>query len=442
MSSQNLQKHRRLKLTYEIIDISRQEVRHKLPINIDFLTYREIVGKIWNSAFSGISSVTIDFGCCTSVFSGPMLAICCAIIALRESPQYKTEFKLILPEKNELQQLFKNTNWAHLIQPSVYSKSQYRDKRNIPALRFQNPQDQKLVVGKVIDSFMQSMEGFSVNDLSSIDWAISEIIDNVLIHSLSPVGGIIQVMNSRHKNTIEFNICDPGVGIQETLKGTSKSIKTEEDALLHCVRKGVTRDPSIGKGYGLYGSSRIAINTGGYFAIHSGYSYLLYPKNYVTNRRDIDHPRVYHHRHTYPGTLVMASIDISSHDSLFSALSIGGDEYVLPNTLEHRYESPEKIKEYDDVVILVRTHVDSFGSRLAARPLNIMIQNLLRMLSRQSVILDFDGIDMISHSFADEAIGKLYASISLRNRLRLLKWKNINPICEKILFMVIAQNSG
>lgn len=410
--------------------------------HVDYFSFRELVSKIWTSCWLGNRTIHLDFSNCELAFAGPMLAVCSTVAAIREKTDYNVKFTITLPKEDILRRLFINSNWANILSPEEFESTGYLDDSKVPALWFRNSAEQREVVVRVINSFMRSMHGFSRNDLSSLDWSISEMTDNVLLHSRSPIGGMVQVMNMRKQSKIEIAICDPGIGINESLKFTSPGISTDESALLQCVKKGVTRDPRIGKGYGLYGSSCIAINSGGYFYIHAGKSYLMYPQSPRTRRRSIVQPQVVTHRHAYHGTLIMSSIDISSPDTLFKALSLDDGIYKIPDTIEHRYETLEKTKEYDDIVIRIEMQTDSFGSRVPAYPLRQLIENALRLSDKQLVVLDFSGVEMVSHSFADEAVGKLYIHISMRERLKRLRWVNINPICEKILLMVIAQNSA
>lgn len=414
--------------------------RIQMPGDINFLSFRKTVREIWKSQALDNRGILLDFSRTRSAFSGPMLAICCEAIARRENQTDPTSFELLLPRAPDLRNLFLNSNWAHLIEPEKYSSTNHLDVRKIPAFRFNSPAEQRIVTGKVIDSFVSSMRGFSRTDLSAIDWTLSEMIDNVLLHSRSPIGGLIQVMNMNNKNRIEINICDPGLGITETLKGTAENIVTDSDALASCVRRGVTRDPNLGKGYGLYGSSCIAINSGGYFCIHSGSAYLYYPRDKKTQRRTIHQPLVSSRVPPYTGTLIMSSVDISSPDTLLSALSFEKDGYIIPDTLERHYEIPAKIKEYDDIILPIKDNVDSYGSRISAAPFRTKINNLLRISEKNLIIIDFAGVDMMSHSFADEAIGKLFGIASLRNNLNRLKWMNLNETCERIIALVIQQN--
>ena len=54
----------------------------------------------------------------------------------------------------------------------------------------------------------------------------------------------------------------------------------------------------------------------------------------------------------------------------------------------------------------------SFGSRVGGQHVRIQIENLLR--DRDHIVLDFDGVGVISSSFADEVFGRLFVDMGFR----------------------------
>jgi hypothetical protein len=91
------------------------------------------------------------------------------------------DFTTILPDSAYLKRLFINSNWAH--QPSEYPESEFRARQHVPALAFRTPDEQKHVVDKIIDSVLSSVKGYRREHLKAIEWSITEITDNVLMHS-------------------------------------------------------------------------------------------------------------------------------------------------------------------------------------------------------------------------------------------------------------------
>ena len=52
-----------------------------------------------------------------------------------------------------------------------------------------------------------------------------------------------------------------------------------------------------------------------------------------------------------------------------------------------------------------------FGSRLAGRQLRTKCRNLLNAEPAKPLLLDWTGVPLVSSSFADEIVGKLFASL-------------------------------
>ena len=57
------------------------------------------------------------------------------------------------------------------------------------------------------------------SDFAAIEWSLNEIMDNVLVHSESNFGGLVQLTTFNNYNKkIEFIVSDGGNGIPCTLK--------------------------------------------------------------------------------------------------------------------------------------------------------------------------------------------------------------------------------
>jgi hypothetical protein len=81
----------------------------------------------------GYQDVVLDFSECIATFAGPMSAICTQVCKYRHN---SIEFELILPEKDNLRRLFKNTNWAYLIDPINFERSRFRGQLQVPITQF------------------------------------------------------------------------------------------------------------------------------------------------------------------------------------------------------------------------------------------------------------------------------------------------------------------
>ena len=93
-----------------------------------------VMGDLWNfhlllslihhcTKKAGYSDIVLDMSLCTSAFQNSMLSVCAQVMGYRASG---VEFKLVPPEDRGLQNLFRNTNWGHFLDPERYDRSNFR----------------------------------------------------------------------------------------------------------------------------------------------------------------------------------------------------------------------------------------------------------------------------------------------------------------------------
>ncbi len=235
------------------------------------------------------------------------------------------------------------------------------------------------------------------SDFAAFEWSVNEITDNVLTHSESSIGGLVQVSTfQKNKNQVQFVVADAGVGIPETLKNGYPDITSDTEALDKAIKEGVTRDKKIGQGNGLFGSYEICSKSKGFFSVHSGHACLEY-----NNKKGLS---ISNEKIPYAGTLVVATIDFSIPKLLEDALRFKGERYQPVDYLELKYQTSEN----DDIYFKLKDEAKSYGSRVAGRPIRNKLSNLLKMGGHQKIIIDLSDIPLVSSSFADEVFGKLF----------------------------------
>lgn len=72
---------------------------------------------------------------------------------------------------------------------------------------------------------------------------------------------------------------------------------------------------------------------------------------------------------------------------------------------------PNETKEGTEVLFVLKNESKSFGSRAAGTPIRNKLANLSKMCSAQRVCIDFADVPLVSSSFADEVLGKLFAEL-------------------------------
>jgi len=386
---------------------------------------RPLVGLHQAVQNAGYRDLIIDFSRCTAAFAGPMLALCAQIMRLRAA---RIDTELILPMDDKLNRLFRNANWAHLIEPRNYGPSEFRGHTQVPATHFTNATEQQQAVNRIVNAVLGAIPELDRRELSALEWSVNEITDNVLNHAQSNVGGLVQVSTfQRTRKRIEYIVADAGLGIPATLRATHPALTSDAEALEQAIREGVTRDKSVGQGNGLFGSYQICSHSNGFFQVESGYGKLMF-----TDREGL---RISSERIPYEGTMVAAQIDFSVPRLLEEALSFGGAVYKRTDYVELKYEQHGT----DDLLFTFAQESASFGSRVAGAPVRKKLLNLAGMCPGRRILLDFGGIPLVSSSFADEVVGKLFAELGPLAFMQRFEFRNIEPTVRQLVDRAIAQ---
>ncbi len=111
-----------------------------------------------------------------------------------------------------------------------------------------------------------------------IKHVFSELLRNVLEHSLCPLGGNVCATYNRKKKKISIGISDAGIGIFESVR-KHHNIKNSKEAIIAALTPGISGTTSrLGgteenAGAGLFFTKCIAQSTRNHFLIYSGNSY-------------------------------------------------------------------------------------------------------------------------------------------------------------------------
>jgi anti-sigma regulatory factor (Ser/Thr protein kinase) len=187
-----------------------------------------------NLKAQGYSSLNIDMRTVTRGFAAEVLPFA---TRCRQLLVLGTDTLLELPEDPALQRLFRNSNWAYLIDPRQYAESDYFPDKHIPAVSYKDADSHFQAVNQVVDKLLSSLAGFSRDQLAALEWAVNEITDNVLNHACSAIGGVVQLTTKSKSNIVEFVVCDAGVGIPKTLRDAHADITSDVIALDRAIRE-------------------------------------------------------------------------------------------------------------------------------------------------------------------------------------------------------------
>lgn len=193
-------------------------------------------------------------------------------------------------------------------------------------------------------------------DSSIISYIVSELVRNVLEHSLARDGAIVAAQYYKKSNTISLAICDTGIGLWESLQIWHP--KTDLDAIKLALTPGVSGTTlaeggtADNAGAGLFFIRSIAKTVRSYFTIYSGDAVytMLKPRSDVKGIKLLADP--YDDRHAiahsdgvFHGTLVAIDIALDLTEEFQTLLDNIGDvfEDVLRERKKQKYRRPNFI---------------------------------------------------------------------------------------------------
>jgi len=405
--------------------VYRDDNKIRFVSRVNAQAHREFMGMINYCVRSGYDTVILDFSSVTKSYPNGMVPLICNIDLHKRNG---IKFEITLPKNQSSSNLFITSNWAHLLSPEKYDQEEIQHDKHLTTLRFIDSCGQQDVVNKFIDVVMCNMK-LERSVISGLEWSINEITDNVLNHSKSEDGGLIQLSTFPSDNSVHFAVADSGLGILTTLKQSIPTLKSDIHAIGEAVKAGVTRDNSIGQGNGLAGTLRISTMSGGSFSITSGNGHI----NFYSGEAKKYERRPYEAFH---GTLICADMKTDSKTfSISEALGFEKFENYLPvDVIEMNYLRDDGLMHF-----CVSIETTGFGNRQAGRQLRQKLLNILNAEPTIPVDVDWSGIPIISSSFADEFMGKLFLELGAMTFSARLRNTKMEKLIRDLLDKAIAQ---
>jgi anti-sigma regulatory factor (Ser/Thr protein kinase) len=245
--------------------------------------------------------------------------------------------------------------------------------------------------------------------LDTCEWGLCEVLDNVVIHSEIKQGFVMGSVNA--KNEI-INICvfDYGIGIYNSLSKSSHRPKNETDAITLAIKEGVTS--GAGQGYGLAGLMKIIQENDGGLTILSGKGGLKYRKR---DQKVFSFEDIVLFDKDHPSTTVNFYLKTNNKVSV--------EDTIGKNYTNIELEKLENDK--DEIVFKIKDQALGTATRPEAEKIRNEIINIFHA-TRQTVIIDFSGVAIISSSFADELIAKMISKFGFIQFQKIFKILNTN----------------
>jgi anti-sigma regulatory factor (Ser/Thr protein kinase) len=364
-------------------------------------------------------NIVLDFSSCQRVFEAGMLPLMPVLGRYRAIN--KVHFALILPKDDRVSGLFRRSNWANLIDPFKYEYDENPTGSHCPAIRFSTSDEQFSAVDNILNVVMNSMT-VTRDVMKAIEWSVNEITDNVINHSGSHPTGYVQATWFRENNVVEFVVADAGMGISKSL-----GINDNRLALERAIQEGVTRNSNTNQENSLYGSFQIARAAQGIFNLYSRFATLSLTQDQEVMIRQEKVP--------YPGTAVRWNMRTDASGVISKALKFKGESHEISFDYLDRFDID------GEIIINVKEQFVSLGSRDAGHRALTFLRNVLTS-SGDAIVLDFDNVNIVSSSFADEVLGRLFVELGPMVFMTRIKFKNADKETLSLIDRAIIQRSG
>lgn len=292
--------------------------------------------------------------------------------------------------------------------------------------RFSSP-DQVFWLANAFLEELPKLDKFEKGVLEGLEWSLNEVMDNVIQHSGENVGFI---MGQLHKTTkhVAFTVFDYGQGIFNTLKTSQHAPRSPLDAITLCIKEGVTRDKKIGQGNGMYGLHQIVKFNEGRLTITSNRASYFLKENQAQTFTNI--PSISQDRGC---STIDFQLDYEKNVSISDALKFNGHPYEKVN---QRIEDMEN--GHGEIIYDLKNKANGYGTRQSGERVRNDILNIWEY-SKKTIAIDFEGIAVISSSFADELVGKLVIEFGFFGFNNIIRLKNMNTLIQSILQRSVSQ---
>lgn len=377
--------------------------------------------------------VVFNFQECTDAFPNSMLPAITMASKLRDLNYSVYAF---LPKNPYLSERFHKTNWAHYLSPTQYPLTDDISEPHLAVHRYSSSDEHYKILRGIIDLIWRTIVT-PQSSVTALEWVLSELMDNVLNHSDSTVGGFAQLAVFEKTKKLAFCVSDAGKGILSSLQEAYPQLKSDRVAIQEAVRSGVTRNKDAGQGNGLSGSLSLATRTGGWFRVVSGRSEVAWlstmPQNTDFAEDEVFYGTVIDIQLPYGQEIDVGSIlTEASHSPNYSPV-----KYSPTSLFETRHLSEDGAS----IVLKMADETIGFGTRPTGGQMRLKALNFLRTAPELPLVIDWAHIPIVASSYADEFLGKLFVElgpVGFNSRIRLI---NLDPVVQTLINRAIMQRT-
>jgi hypothetical protein len=379
---------------------------------------------LW-AAREGLDEVVLDLSRVEKAYPDGVLPLIATTMRLRWAANM--EIEVIPPSADYMRSVFEAVGWSHFL------STRNIDFPDLPPYTRQFTPARPFGTAGELETIRKSImqvvlaQGRLAEWLpEAIEWSLWEVMENVLNHSQAGLGWVqlSTFSKTRHANIV---VVDCGVGIAGSLNERFPSI-TDQAALKKAVEQGGTRDPLRNAGYGLTGCARIALSNRGEFVVLSG-GYRLTVEPGTSPQGDLY--RYSREEGFHQGTIV--ELELRTHRPV-------DPDRAFPRRPPTLVESlPGAENEY---IFKVQEETANVGTRESGRHARNRLLNLRQGDPEGRYVIDFEGISMLSSSFADELVAKVAQEVGKADFFRSFGLRNMNEAVDTIVQTTLWSRLG
>lgn len=388
----------------------------KLPSRVQWSCYDNLLNEI-NEKKKNTMTLYLDFSSVNRIYPNGIIPIIAEIKTLEESIDIRC-----IGITSKLYKYMDKMGWINLIKKHIdeifiQDDVQIGNDVYCKLVAFNDYNTLNKAITEIIKHCSDAIE-FAPGSITAFEWVLNELTDNVINHSKATIGLFQTVINKKRINIV---ICDNGIGIVTKIKNKFGLNMSDMEAVIKATQKGVTSGE--GQGNGLAGARDISKETEGYFNIVSGTA--DWSVDNGIEKKDV-------FKSYFNGTYIELHFNT---DKEINCANILNGEYDPITVLESYLD-----EDGNDVIFKLKDHANNFGNRKTAENFRIKLRNIIQEFEGiNHVIIDFDGVNMISSSFADEFIGKMLAEYNIIDYMKKFNFININQVCKSIIGGVVSQ---
>ncbi|HCN76986.1 MAG TPA: hypothetical protein DIT13_07315 [Verrucomicrobiales bacterium] len=290
-----------------------------------------------------------------------------------------------------------------------------------------------------------------LRDISAFRVILTELCENVLVHSGSTTPGYLhaKVHRSQHGDKCEITIADSGIGIrnsylegtneevkQRLLKANASAVEIALDGLNSSKPREITPGGSSHFGYGLFTIKRLIELNRGHLTVVSGDEFVTVNR-FKTEKKKLQTP--------WSGTIISLLLDLANPLPL---------EDVYEEEVSKIIPEPQTPPQVGTVALVETASVQpapsktsfpllQFGTELLTREIGLAIRAELAttLLDANVIEVDLDGIVDIMPSVADEVFGKLSLRLGVEKYRSRIIFRGGTPVLHRLIDFVVAQRA-